>query len=110
MQDQTLEGILQQAWEAADNADWQKFTQLMGGPDVKRKDSPIQLKRVWNDELNRYKESKGYAITGLEYGNISIPKRIHQWTVKYHSAQLAKVFSIGDESNPMMGPPLAPLH
>ena len=82
----------------------------MGGPNVKRKDNPIQLKRVWNDSPNRYKEPKGYAITGLEYGNVSIPTRIHQWTVKYQSTPFAKVFSIGDESNPMMGPPLAPLH
>lgn len=110
MQDQALQGKLQEAWEAADNADWQTFTQLMGGPNVKRKDSPIQIKRVWNDESNRYKEPKGYAITGLEYGNVSIPTRIHRWSVKYQSVPFANVFSSDDETNPMMGPPMAPLN
>ena len=38
----------------------------MGGPNVKRKDSAIQLNRVWSDEPNRYKEPKGYEIKGLE--------------------------------------------
>ena len=63
---QALQGKLLEAWEAANNGDWQTFIKLMGGPNVKRKDSAIQLNRVWSDEPNRYKEPKGYEIKGLE--------------------------------------------
>lgn len=110
LQGEGLQGNLLEAWKAADNADWQIFIKLMGGPNAKRKESPIQLMRVFNDEPNRYKEPKGYAITGLEYGNISVPTRIHQWAVKYQSLPLAKVFSRDSELNSMMGPPLVPLN
>lgn len=110
LQGESLQGNLLEAWEAADNADWQKFTKLMGGPNAKRKENPIKLMRVFNDDLNRYKEPKGFAITGLVYGNVSIPTRIHQWAVKYQSLPLAKVFSSDSEFNPMIGPPVAPLN
>lgn len=82
----------------------------MGGPNTKRKGYPIQLVRTWRDEPNRHREPKGFAITGLEYGNVTIPTRIHQWTVKYQAAPLIKVFSIADPLNPIVGPPLAPLN
>ncbi len=110
IQGQALQGKLLEAWEAADNADWGTFIKLMGGPNTKRKDNPIQLARTWRDEPNRYRKPKGYAITGLGYGNVTIPTRIHQWTVKYQSAPLIKVFSIADPSNPIVGPPLEPLN
>ena len=110
IQGQALQGKLLEAWEAADRGDWEAFIKLIGGPNTKRKDNPIKLAHTWRDEPNRYKETKGYAITGLEYGNITIPTRIHQWTVKYQPAPLIKVFRIADPSNPIMGPPMAPLN
>lgn len=110
IQGQALQGKLLEAWEAADNGDWEAYIKLMGGPNSKRKAYPIQLARTWRDEPNRYKEPKGFAITGLEYGNVTIPTRIHQWSVKYQLALLIKAFSVADPNNPTIGPPLAPLH
>jgi hypothetical protein len=53
----------------------------MGGPDAKRKDFPISIAKQWNDKPNRYQEPKGYEVIGISYGNVTIPTRIHQWTV-----------------------------
>lgn len=113
IQGHELVGNLLKAWEAADKADWQTFIELMGGPVTKRKDFPIQLMRTWNDEPNRYKEPKGFKITGVEYGNLSIPTRIHQWTVKYQpNSNPFNMYYKGtlDEHTPLIeGPPIEDL-
>lgn len=38
-----LEGLLKDLQEAADQANWQRFVELMGGPTVKRKDCPSMM-------------------------------------------------------------------
>ena len=69
--------------EAANDAKWDKSVLLMGGYDAKRKEFPISIAKQWNVELNTYKEAKGFEIIGIAYGNVTIPTRIHQWTVCY---------------------------
>ena len=74
-------GILGRAWAAADAGDWASFVEVMGGPDVARKECPVKLARVWSDEPNRYGEPSGVRIFGLEAGPVTLPSRIHEWTV-----------------------------
>ena len=74
-------GILGRAWAAADAGDWASFVEVMGGPNVARKDCPVKLARLWSDEPNRYGEPSGVRIFGLEAGPVTLPSRIHQWTV-----------------------------
>jgi len=77
-----LTGIIKTAHEAADDGNWAAFVEAMGGPFAKRKERPIQVSRTWSDELNRYQEPKGYRITGLEAGNVTVLTRLHTWTLK----------------------------
>lgn len=72
-----------EAWEAAGNGDWATFVKLMGGPSVTRKNCPLKIARQWSDESNRYQEPRGFEIIGITYSNVTLPSRIHQWTVAY---------------------------
>jgi hypothetical protein len=112
-----LEGLLRELWEAADQGNWQRFVELMGGPTVKRKDCPVTLARVWSDKPNRYQEPTGYKLYGIQCGNILVPTRIHQWTVKFqpkrreNGLQQAQIITIPPPGNvpPIGDGPLAPL-
>jgi hypothetical protein len=88
IQGNDLDGFLLEAWQAADKGDWETFVKLMGGPNISRKDCPLKIARQWSDEPNRYMEPKGYKIIGVEYGNILVATRIHQWIVKYQPKQV----------------------
>jgi hypothetical protein len=75
-------GELKELREAADKGEWDRFVMLMGGPQAKRKDSPISLAKQWSDEPNRYKEPKGEKVIGITWKKAVFPTRIHQWTVR----------------------------
>ncbi|TDJ71315.1 MAG: replication endonuclease [Proteobacteria bacterium] len=75
------EGILADAWKAADSGEWADFVMVMGGPMATRKEQPINLLKVWSDERGRYGEPKGYRIKGVYAGPVEWPTRIHQWRV-----------------------------
>ena len=110
IQGNQLSGLLLDAWEAADKSNWEVFIKLMGGPTASRKDCPLKIGRQWSDEPNHYLEPKGFKIIGVELGNVLLPTRIHQWTVKYQPESIERVFSQGNEANRFIGPPLGPLN
>lgn len=87
IQGNELSGLLLEAWQAADKGDWETFIKLMGGPNISRKDYPLTTARLWSDEPNRYLEPKGFKIIGVNYGNVLVPTRLHQWTVTYLAKQ-----------------------
>lgn len=76
------EGILAEAFAAADQGDWKTFVVVMGGASVLRKDQPIKVARLWNDRLGRYLEPVGEQVFGVQAGDLICPTRLHQWTVK----------------------------
>lgn len=106
VQGDALTGLLMEAWEAADSGNWKQFIQLMGGPTTSRKDCPLKIARLWSDEPNKYQESKGYQIIGVEYGSVLIPSRIHQWTIKYEAEKISRVFNADGQLVDFNGPPL----
>jgi hypothetical protein len=55
----------------------------MGGPNISHKDCALKTARIWDDEPNHYLEPKGVHIIGVEFGNLLVPTRLHQWTIKY---------------------------
>jgi hypothetical protein len=77
-----IPGAIGRAAAAADMGDWAGFVDVMGGPLVKRVDSPIRVARVWSDKPTRYGESTGYQIIGLESVSLVVPSRIHSWTIE----------------------------
>lgn len=80
------EGLLSDAFEAADTGNWKHFVELMGGPGASRKDRPIQLARLWNDRLGRYWEPIGEEIFGVQAGEVVCPTRPHRWIVERQPA------------------------
>jgi len=77
------EGILNETFQAADQGDWKTFVRLMGGPTAKRKDHPLKMAKAWNDQPGKYGEPLGWKTFGLEAGSVTLPSRIHQWTVQF---------------------------
>lgn len=75
------EGILQQAFEAADSGNWAQFLQTLGGATPKRKDLPIHLAKTETEGIGRYGDPKGKKIVGIQAGAIVLPTRIHQWRI-----------------------------
>lgn len=75
------EGILTEAHHAADSGDWAKFLMTLGGPSPARKDLPIQLAKKECKEPNKYGESKGKQIFGVQSNNLIVPTRIIQWRI-----------------------------
>jgi hypothetical protein len=75
-------GHLQGAVAAADEADWARFTELMGGPDAPRKKHPIKLHKAWNDALGRYGEPIGERIYGVECDSVITVTRVHTWKTR----------------------------
>ena len=75
------EGILAEAYQAADSANWGLFIVLMGGCEAKREEQPVKLAKSWNDKTGKYGEPIGWEIMGLEADDIFIITRTHHWTI-----------------------------
>ena len=78
---QTPSGILTEAYEAADAGDWAKFLMTLGGPAPMRKDLPIQLAKVESKDIGKYGDPVGKKIIGLTASSITLPTRVHQWSI-----------------------------
>lgn len=76
-----IPGLLGEARTAADEGDWAKYVELMGGVTARWVDHPIKLHKVWSDHPGRYGEPVGQRIMGVECGSVIHVTRIHQWTV-----------------------------
>ncbi len=76
------EGVLKEAFEAADQGDWQTYVELLGGCNIKVKDIPIKLEKVWSDKLGKYGEPLGYQVVGITDGTNTVTTRIHEWKIK----------------------------
>ncbi|SHL45320.1 Bacteriophage replication gene A protein (GPA) [Nitrosospira sp. Nsp11] len=73
------DGLIGEAAQAADKADWAKYTKLQGGVYAKRADMPIKVLKVWNDALGRYGEEIGNIIKGLKCDTSELITRVHKW-------------------------------
>ena len=67
---------------AADQADWQAYVKLMGGPMAPRRGHPLRLARLWSDQPGQYGEPLGWQIKGVEHENLFIPTRLQQWRIE----------------------------
>jgi hypothetical protein len=76
------EGVLGEAFAAADESDWARYVRVMGGIRGVRDSQPIWLAKAWCDEHNRYDEPRGYQVFGLEAGSVTLPTRIHTWKIQ----------------------------
>jgi hypothetical protein len=81
----TPEGILSEAFEAADFGQWSEFIKIMGGANSRRKVQPVKLAKVWNDENGKYGEPLGWQIFGVEADNQVLTTHLHTWKIDFAS-------------------------
>lgn len=70
--------------KAADEADWETYTELMGGAICARKDRPLRPMMINRETLNKYGEAVK-ALKGLLYGAEQITTRLHEWAISLKS-------------------------
>lgn len=80
------EGILADAYQAADTGDWGLFIVLMGGCQSKRNEQPVKLSKCWSDKPGKYGEPIGWEIMGLEADEQFLITRVHQWMITLKSS------------------------
>lgn len=90
------EGLIGLASDAADDGDWRRFAELMGGHYVRRATQPISLHREWNEEMGRYGEPKGFEIRGLVCDGETVVTRSATWRI----VEISQLASIGPGSAP----------
>lgn len=75
------EGVLSEAFEAADSGNWAQFLRVLGGATPKRSALPVRLAKVAIDERGKYGDPVGKKIIGVEADSIILQTRIHQWRI-----------------------------
>jgi hypothetical protein len=86
----TPEGILTEAFEAADSGNWSRFLEVLGGPAPHRKDLPIQLVKEESNEVGKYGDPVGLQIIGVIANTVKLSTRAHQWSVMTIKQLIAK--------------------
>ena len=82
--------IIERAAMAADKGDWGKFTELMGGINYSRSNSPITLYKEDLDTINAYGEPRAAAVQGVlatATGEL-LYSRDHVWTIAFKEREL----------------------
>ena len=94
------DGILKEAFEAANSGNWGKYLALQGGPDVNRKDQKLKCywvnrkdKKSGRPQTNKYGEIL-YKIEGVVtiFGD-SVKTRFEEWTIKVKQSSRSIVSS-----------------
>jgi hypothetical protein len=73
----TPEGILSEAFKAADTGKWSKFIKIMGGTNSIRTEQPVKLAKAWNEQEGKYGEPLGWQIFGVEADNQILTTHLH---------------------------------
>jgi hypothetical protein len=75
------EGIIQQAYDAADSGNWSLFIEALGGIEQDKKNLPIKLLKLWSYEEGKYGDPKGESIQGITDGVQDAISRDKIWTI-----------------------------
>jgi hypothetical protein len=77
------QGELFPHWSAADTGNWHRYTETMGGIEIKRADRPLQVWReALPEKMNRYHEPAAPEVIGVICGGAGVETRIHTWTIR----------------------------
>ena len=55
----------------------------MGGTHSRRKEQPVKLAKVWNEQDGKYGEPLGWQIFGVEADNQVLATHLHTWTIDF---------------------------
>lgn len=75
-------GLLKDLIRAADESDWEQFTQLMGGAVCPRKDRPARPMLIEREKRNLYGEAIR-AVKGIWFKAQAVITRWQEWTVRF---------------------------
>jgi len=75
------EGILQQAYDAADSGNWALFIDVLGGIEQEKKNLPVRLYSIWSDEEGKFGDPMGESILGVTDGINEVISRDQNWTI-----------------------------
>lgn len=83
------EGILGEAFDAADGGDWSGFVNIMGGPFISKSDLKIRLAKLSATDqltgeirLNQYMETASDQVYGVEADDFHICTRVYIWKIQ----------------------------
>lgn len=89
------DGLLKDAFEAADTGKWARFIELMGGSTQPRKEQPIKLAKEETDDTSKYNEPVGPVVVGVKTNAELLRTRLHKWTLQRTSRGTA-----GEDARP----------
>lgn len=75
------EGVIREAFEAADSGNWAQFLKVLGGATPKRSALPVKLAKEESEETGKYGDPVGKKIIGVEADSIILQTRTHQWII-----------------------------
>ncbi len=75
-------GLLRDLIRAADEGNWEQFTQLMGGAVCARKDRPARPMVIEREKRNLYGETIR-AVKGIWFKTRAVITRVHEWTIRF---------------------------
>ncbi|MCG7199637.1 replication endonuclease [Marinobacter pelagius] len=73
-------GLVQELEQAADNGDWKRYVELMGGTCLRLKDRPLRALMVPKPTENKYHETVEH-LKGLVGSAGRVITRIYEWTI-----------------------------
>lgn len=103
-------GLALEAYQAADQGDWCRYMEIMGGHAASRKDWPIGLFLEDINELNSYGEPIGQAIVGIQVGLDTYRSKVHIWTIRLCTApdyQLPDIVGVPERGQTFPAPSVA---
>ena len=78
-------GVIEEARQAADVADWCGFLRAMGGVQPCSGARPIRLHKVYEGAVGMYGDRLGPTVVGIESDELVEVTRIREWRVNWHS-------------------------
>ena len=83
------EGVLTEAFNAADKGDWQTFIEKLGGIEQAKKLLPIKMLKTWIDTPGKYGEPIGERVLGVTDGVNDAITRTLSWKIQKRKTSAA---------------------
>ncbi len=95
--------VLEKCRLAADEHDWKKFIEVMGGIEAKRNEHVVSTEKQWLEQLGVYGEPRGDTVIGVTDGTVTIVTREHTWTVEFSPLDMGKQPVLCEASSAPLG-------
>lgn len=100
IKDDLPDSTLREAQKAADKSDFKEFFLIMGMSQLRETAPTVRLERIWNEELGKYGDPKGYEEFGVSDDSIVFQTRTHRWTVVENEGDVSERSVVSSQSSP----------